>query len=353
MPAVPDAVEVVVVGAGQAGLSISYELTRAGIEHVALERGQVGQTWLSRWDSFCLVIPNWTIKLPGGDYQGDDPDQFMPRDEIVAYLARYAASFGVPVHTGVEVHGVELAPEGGFRVRTSAGAVSARHVVLASGGYQRPHRPTAASAFPDSVVALDADGYTNPEALPPGPVLVVGSGQTGCQLAEELVESGRDVFLACGRAPWLPRRIGDRDLFAWMADTGIMDATVADLPDPSARLIATPLASGHDGGHDLHYRTLQASGVTLLGHLIGVDDNTARFASDLAESVTFGDARYAEVCTLIREWCAACRATRPPAAPALRRTRPGAARARKPGSGDFHHGVPPGLRELGPGPGGL
>jgi putative flavoprotein involved in K+ transport len=145
-------------------------------------------------------------------------------------------------------------------------------------------------------------------------VLVVGSGQTGCQLAEELVEAGRDVFLACGRAPWLPRRIGDRDLFAWMADIGFMDATVADLPDPAARLIATPLASGHGGGHDLHYRTLQASGVTLLGHLVGLDDGTARFAPDLARSVTFGDARYAEVCTLIREWCAAHQ-TEPPDLP--------------------------------------
>ena len=112
----------------------------------------------------------------------------------------------------------------------------------------------------------------SPEALPDGRVLVVGSGQTGCQLAEELREAGRDTYLACGRAPWMPRRLGDRDMLAWVVETPVMEATVADLPSPMARLTANLQTSGSRGGHDLHYRTLQALGVKFLGHFIGCED---------------------------------------------------------------------------------
>jgi putative flavoprotein involved in K+ transport len=300
-----EAVEVAVVGAGQAGLSLSHELDHAGVEHLVLERGRVGETWRGRWDSFCLVIPNWTVQLPGGHYRGDEPDGFMPRDEIVGHLVGYADSFRAPVREGVDISALRPNDDGDFVLSTTSGDIRARHVVLASGGYQKAHRPPSADQLPASLHVIDTEGYTNPDALPPGKVLVIGSGQTGCQLAEDLVEAGRDVFLACGRAPWIPRRLDDRDTVAWITETPFLEGTLADLPSPLARLGANPQASGRYGGHDLHYRTLQASGVNLLGHFAGAEDGVARFAPDLADSVAFGDARYADLCELIRKTCAA------------------------------------------------
>jgi putative flavoprotein involved in K+ transport len=306
--------DVAIVGAGQAGLSLSHELTAAGVEHVVLDRGRIGETWRGRWDSFCLVIPNWTVQLPGGQYHGDDPDGFMPKNEIVSHLVGYAKSFDAPVREGVSVTRLEPGEDGAFVLRTSSGDMRARHVVLASGGYQKPHRPPAAAELPASVHAIDAEAYVNPGALPAGKVLIVGSGQTGCQLAEEILESGRDVSLACGRAPWIPRRLEGRDTIAWINDTPYFEVKLSDLPNPQARLLANPQMSGRKNGHDLNFRTLQAQGVRLLGHFTGVADGRAHFASDLAESVAFGDARYADVSELIRKTCAA-RSVRPPEMP--------------------------------------
>jgi len=306
--------DVVIVGAGQAGLSLSHELAAASVEHVVLERGRVGETWRGRWDSFCLVIPNWTVQLPGGHYRGDDPDGFMPKNEIVSHLVGYAESFDAPVREAVTVTSLEPGENGAFLLRTSLGDIRARDVVLASGGYQKPHRPQAAAELPASVHAIDAEAYVNPAGLPAGKVLIVGSGQTGCQLAEEIFESGRDVSLACGRAPWIPRRLDGRDTIAWINDTPYFDVRLTDLPSPQARLLANPQMSGRLGGHDLNFRTLQAQGVQLLGHFIGVADGRAHFARDLAQSVAFGDTRYADVCELIRKTCAAG-SVRPPEMP--------------------------------------
>jgi pyridine nucleotide-disulfide oxidoreductase len=301
---VDEHIDVVVVGAGSAGLAVSHELASDGIAHIVLERGRTGQTWRDRWDSFCLVTPNWTVRLPGGEYDGPEPDGYMARAELVAHLERYAAQSGSPVREGVDVSAMDGAPNGGLRLRTSAGDIEPAAVVLATGAYQRPHRPGAAASLPAGLRQLDAEGYTNPDALPSGAVLVVGSGQTGCQLAEEIHEAGRDVFLACGRAPWAPRRFNGRDLLAWMADTPFFETTLAELPSPQARLVANVQATGHGGGHDLHYRVLQAAGVNLLGHFQGADGPRASFAGDLAESVAFGDARYNDLRALINGTCA-------------------------------------------------
>ena len=183
-------IPVIIVGAGQAGLATSRELTKAGVEHVVLERDRIGETWRGRWDSFCLVTPNWSVQLPDGHYDGPDPDGFMPRDEIVSYLERYAA--GAPVQENVSVDSIE-ALDGGFVLDTSSGELRARSVVLATGAYQRPHRPAAADTLPADLFQIDVDEYRNEQALPAGRVLVIGSGQSGCQIAEELHEAGRDV----------------------------------------------------------------------------------------------------------------------------------------------------------------
>ena len=297
----PERIEVVIVGAGQAGLAVSRELTEAGIAHVVLERGRVGQTWRGRWDSFCLVTPNWFLQLPGYPYEGDDPDAFMLRDEVVAYLERYAAGFEAPVREGIEVTALSSGPDGGFLLETSAGEIMAGTVVLSTGAYQRPHRPAGAATLPEDLHQIDVEDYRNPAELPSGPVLVVGSGQSGCQIAEELHRAGREVFLACGRASWFPRRLGDRDLAWWGLETGFLDAPLSSLPSPAARLAANVQASGVGGGHDLHYRTLQKMGVTLLGHFLGAEGRHAHFAPDLGESVAWGDERHAQLMDLVRK----------------------------------------------------
>jgi putative flavoprotein involved in K+ transport len=294
--------DVVVIGAGQAGLSVSHELSAAGVDHVVLERGRVGETWRGRWDTFCLVTPNWTVRLPGGAYAGDDPDGFMPRDAIVAHLESYARSFEAPVRERVAVTALHRIDDG-FALSTSEGEMRSTTVVATTGAYQKAHRPAAAATLPRGLYTVDAESYRNAAALPPGKVLVVGSGQTGCQIAEELFEAGRDVFLACGRAPWITRRLGGRDLLAWLFETPFFEQAFRDLPSPQARLAANPQATGHGGGRDLHYRTLQRLGVHLVGHFIGADSTRLQFADDLAESVAFGDARYADICLLIRRTC--------------------------------------------------
>jgi putative flavoprotein involved in K+ transport len=291
---------VVVIGGGQAGLATSHELSRAGVEHVVLERDRIGATWRNRWDSFCLVTPNWSVKLPGGEYDGDDPDGYMLKDEIVAHLERYAGSFSAPIREGVPVWSVAPADDG-FLLDTSDGELRAAAVVVATGTYRTPYRPAGAATIPPDILQLDVDAYRNPSALPAGKVLIVGSGQSGCQVAEELHEAGRDVFLSCGRAPGLTRRIGDRDIVWWAAETGFLDAAVGSLPSPMARLEANILATGHGGGHDLNFRTLRRDGVTLLGRFLGVDGRTARFAPDLGESLAWGDDRYHRFMELVRK----------------------------------------------------
>jgi len=305
---------VVIVGAGQAGLAVSHELTALGVEHTVLERGRVASTWRGRWDSFCLVTPNWTVQLPGGRYDGADPHGYMPRDDIVAHLERYARSFSAPVREGVEVRSIKRGPEpasDGFILGTSEGEIRTRTVVLTTGAYQKPHRPRGADDFPGRVQVIDAEHYRNAEALAQGAVLIVGSGQTGCQLAEELHEAGRDVYLACGRAPWVPRRLGDHDITHWIEATGFFDQPRAALPSPQARLVANQQVTGHGGGHDLNYRVLRAMGVTLLGRFQGVSGGRVMFADDLAQSVAFGDARYTAFRKLVMDTCATTGITPP------------------------------------------
>ena len=301
-----------VVGGGPAGLAASRELMRREVEHAVLERGRIGQTWRDRWDSFCLVTPNWSVQLPDGHYAGADPDGFMPRDEFVQHLEDYATSFDAPVREGVEVRSLTARPGAGFALDTSAGDLQADAVLVATGGYQRPYRPAAAAPLPGDLLQIDVEGFTNEQALPSGRVLIVGSGQSGCQIAEELHEAGRDVVLACGRAPWAPRRIGGRDVVWWALETGFLDAPVESLPEPAARLTANVLTSGHRGGHDLHLRTLAALGVTLTGRFLGVEGRHAVFAPDLVESVAWGDERFRQLAGLIRR-TAAERGLEPPA----------------------------------------
>jgi putative flavoprotein involved in K+ transport len=298
-------VDVAIIGGGQAGLATSWYLTQAGVEHVVLEAGRVAETWRSRrWDSFCLVTPNWGVRLPGMNYAGPDPDGFMSLAELIGYFHGWADSFKAPVQENTRVSALEK--EGGdFVLKLPGNALRARTVVVASGAFQRAHRPAGGEKLPKSVHQVLAEDYRNPGKLPPGAVLIVGSGQTGCQLAEELQDAGRAVFLACGRAPWTPRQIEGRDWIWWTRVSGWMERTPDKLPSPAARLIANPQATGHGGGRDMHYRTLHARGIELLGRFAGADDSKIYFADDLAASVDFGDARLKDMLKAFDAHCSA------------------------------------------------
>jgi putative flavoprotein involved in K+ transport len=277
----------VIVGAGQAGLALSYHLSGAGHEHVLLEGGRVGQSWHDRWDSLTLLSPNWMNRLPGGAAH-DDPNGFLQRTEVIAYLEAYAESFDAPIVTGVDVTLIERYG-GGFRVTTTDGEWVARSVVLATGDAAAPYVPFAA---PPSVVALHAADYRRPESLPDGPVLVVGAGATGQQLALELRRAGRDVVLAVGRHSRSPRSYRGRDIFEWLDLLGDFDRTVDEVPDLEAakRVPLFPL-SGSDGGEDLGLDRLAAEGVTLTGRLVRFDGTRAVFGDGLADDIARADAR--------------------------------------------------------------
>lgn len=287
--------DVVIVGAGQAGLAVSHELGATGINHVILERGRIGEAWRRRWDSFCFVTPNWTVRLPGHTYKGPDPDGFMPRDEIVGMLEKYASGFEAPVRERVAVVAVEAPSAGEFVLRTTAEDIRSRALVLATGAFQNAYRPPVFETLPPGLLRLDSDQYRNERSLPPGRVFIIGSGQSGAQIAEELRDAGREVVLSCGKAPWVPRRLAGRDIVWWLLEAGFFDQPVEALPSPAARLGANPLVTGHGGGRNLNLRTLRAKGVTLTGRFLGAQDNVARFAPDLGASVAAGDQGYRDL----------------------------------------------------------
>jgi putative flavoprotein involved in K+ transport len=284
-------VDVVIVGGGQAGLAMSYCLTEQGRPHVVLEQDRIAESWRSRrWDSLRLIAPNWSLRLPGFTYAGADPDGFMGKDEVVTHLEAYAHSFGTPIREGVRVTGVAHDPAGrGFRVQTQTEAYDTSQVVLATGALQQPNIPSCAADLPPGVVQIVASAYRTARQLPPGGVLVVGSGETGCQTAEELVHDGRPVYLCFGRSWWMPRRYRGRDVAAWMRPLGWFDRTVSDLP-PGVRTGQTnPQLTGGDGGHDINANTLARQGVRLLGRLQAVRDGTVELGDDLAANLAWGD----------------------------------------------------------------
>ena len=289
----PEQVEAVVIGGGQAGLAISYYLTQQGRTHVVLEQAsQIAPAWRhGRWDSFTLVTPNWTVRLPGFPYQGSDPDGFMPRADVVRHLEQYAASFQAPVRYGVQVTAVDPVRDGqGYRVSTADGApYVAATVVVATGSFQFPKPSPFSGALPPETLQLHSSHYRNPSALPPGAVLVVGSADSGCQIAEELNESGRRVYLCVGRAVRRPRRYRGKDVMFWGVTRGTAEQTADQLPSPSARFAANAQLSGKYGGHTLNLHQLARDGVTLLGRLMGVDSDRIALAPDLQENLANAD----------------------------------------------------------------
>ncbi|MBF8289864.1 MAG: dependent oxidoreductase [Chloroflexi bacterium] len=290
------------IGAGQAGLTMSWFLQRAGRDHVVLERrSTLGGGWQDRWDEFRLVSPNWTASFPGAPYDGKDTDGFMPRDELIHRVAGYARTIGAPVVLEAGVDRLRPAADEGFLVETTRGPITAREVIVAAGGFHVPHVPPVASGLPNEVLSLHSHHYRRADDLPPGAVLVVGSGQSGVQLVEELKAAGRDVFLSVGSAGRAPRRYRGRDLFFWLWSLGERGAqfgtalpSVDKLPDPRRRLAGNPHLSGHAGGHETNLREMGRSGVTLLGRVMSIDGGRIEFGDDLRPNLAAADRFFAE-----------------------------------------------------------
>lgn len=284
---------VIVVGAGQAGLSLSHHLVAADTDHLVIERDTVAHEWRDgRWDAFTLVTPNWQCRLPGYPYDGPDPDGFMRRDEVHAWVRRYAGTFDAPVAEGVAVTRLASRPDGGFTVTTTAGTVTADAVVAAVGGYHVPVVPPWADRLPERVTQVHSHEYRSADLLPDGPVLVVGTGQSGTQIAEDLLLAGREVHLAAGRAPRVARRYRGKDCMTWLAEMGVYDVPVA-ARGLAKRESTNHYVTGRDGGRDIDLRDFARRGMRLYGRATGVlddgPDGTLTFAPTLAHDLDHAD----------------------------------------------------------------
>jgi putative flavoprotein involved in K+ transport len=282
---------VIVIGGGQAGLSMSWYLKDLGIEHLVLEKHRAGHAWRSeRWDSFCLVTPNWQCQLPGYPYAGGDPHGFMLRHEIIDYFDGFIASFSPPLREGVTVQNVRGNAQRGFTLDTSEGRYSADQVVIAAGGYQIPVIPRCAERLGTDIVQINAAIYRNPRSLPEGAVLVVGSGQSGAQIAEDLHLAGRRVHLCVGDAPRVARRHRGKDVVEWLHLMGYYDLPVHEHPlREGVRDKTNHYVTGRDGGRDIDLRQRANEGMELYGRLLDVADDKLFFETDLGRCLDQAD----------------------------------------------------------------
>lgn len=285
--------EVLVIGAGQAGVAASEHLTREGIAHLVLERGRIAERWRTgRWDSLRANGPAWHDRFPGMEFSCS-PEAFAPKDEVADYFADYAKMLNAPVRCGVEVTGITRNPgRAGFTAQTSAGLIEADYVIAATGAFQVPVIPPVIPADPGLTQIHSAD-YRNPSQLPPGAVLVVGAGSSGVQIAEELLSAGRDVWLSVGPHGRPPRRYRGRDNVWWLGVLNKWDAEAT----PGDEHVTIAVTGAH-GGYTIDFRELAARGLHLVGRTESFADGKLRFADDLARNIRKGDADYL---TVLRE----------------------------------------------------
>lgn len=287
----PQHLPVIVIGGGQAGLSVSWHLKQRGIEHLVIEKHRVGHAWRTeRWDSFCLVTPNWQCRLPGFPYAGTDTQGFMLREDIVNYVEAYARSFAPPLIEGVTV--TRLARPGRvYEVETTQGHYTADQVVLAVGGYHTANIPRLAERLPPEMVQLHSSSYRNADALPPGAVLVVGTGQSGCQIAEDLHLAGRTVHLCVGSAPRSPRMYRGKDVVEWLESMGYYDMPIHEHPQRErVRQKANHYMTGRDGGREIDLRKFASEGMRLHGRLKDMQGTRLMFGDDLRRNLDSADA---------------------------------------------------------------
>ncbi len=285
--------DVVVIGAGQAGLATSYHLKRHDVPHVVLERGKPGHTWSTqRWDTFMLNTMNRFTSMPGMDLNSSNPDAFESAEALVGHFRDFVAANSLPVRENSDVQAVTWsASDGCFEVDVtdSSEPLTSRAVVVASGSQNFPKVPILSNHLPDGITSMHAADYRNPAALPTGAVLVVGSAQTGVQVTEDLLAAGRDVYLSTSKVGRVPRRYRGQDITHWFEETGFYAHSPADLENPAEMTMVQPQVSGTDGGHTVSLQGLASRGVRLLGRLEMVEDGIAQFRDNLGENIEFGD----------------------------------------------------------------
>jgi len=288
-PVPPLETDVLVVGAGQAGVAMSEHLGSRGVRHLVLERNRVAEQWRTgRWDSLAANGPVWHDRFPGMEFPDLEPGAFASKDQVAEYFAAYAERIGAPIRTGVEVTSVRRNEGGaGFRVETSDGPVDARYVVAATGAFQHPVIPPVVPAEA-GLHQIHSNSYRNPAQLPEGAVLVVGAGSSGVQIADEIQKSGRQVYLSVGPHDRPPRSYRGRDFVWWLGVLGKWDAAT---PPQGAKHV-TIAVSGANGGRTVDFRELAASGIRLVGRTTSFESGTMRFADDLRTNIENGDDNY-------------------------------------------------------------
>lgn len=280
-------VDTLVIGAGQAGVAMSEHLGKRGVSHLVLEKNRIAESWrTARWDSLVANGPVWHDRFPGMNFDDYQPDEFAPKEKVADYFVAYAEQIKAPIRCGVEVKSV-VKDGDVFRVQTSQGEIEAKNVVAATGAFQRPIIPTV---VPDEagIMQIHSHAYRNPGQLPEGAVLVVGAGSSGTQIADELLRSGKTVYLSIGPHDRPPRRYRGKDFVWWLGALGIWDLKV---PAPNTEHV-TIAVSGAYGGNTVDFRRLAARGMTLLGRAETFEDGKLRFAPDLAKNIALGDANY-------------------------------------------------------------
>jgi putative flavoprotein involved in K+ transport len=286
--------DTVIIGGGQAGLAMSYFLREQGREHIVVERRRLAERWRSeRWDSLYFQFPNWSFQMPGHPYDGDTPDGFSHYSGVIRYLEKYADAIEAPLRCGVDVASLTHDPATGrFRIVTPDSALEASRVVIATGPFQRPAIPKLASSLPADVFQVHSSRYRNPDALPPGAVLVVGSGGSGSQIAEELVQAGRRVFLTVNRHRRVPRNYRGHDALWWSGKLGRFEVTIDSLP--GRKPLPTILYTGVGGGHDMDVRRIGDDGAVLLGRFLDCSGTRLSFDASAPAHLAFADESCAE-----------------------------------------------------------
>ncbi|CAN0090020.1 unnamed protein product [Ectocarpus sp. 12 AP-2014] len=282
-------IDTLVVGGGQAGVAMSEHLSKQGVPHLVLERNRIAEAWRTRrWDSLMTNGPVWHDRFPGLEFDGLDPDAFAAKEQVAAYFEVYAKKINAPIRTGVDVKSVERNKNRpGFSVETSEGRMDVKRVVAATGPFQTPVIPPIVPAD-ESLTQIHSVEYRNPEQLPKGAVLVVGSGSSGVQIAEELMHSGKRVYLSVGPHNRPPRAYRGRDFCWWLGVLGEWDA---EKMKPGAEHV-TIAVSGADGGKTIDFRELAHQGMTLVGRTQAFKDGKVTFESDLADNLAAGDKNY-------------------------------------------------------------
>ena len=282
-------VDTLVVGAGQAGIAASEHLSNHGISHIILERDRIAEKWRSaRWDSLVANGPAWHDRFPSRDFDDPNYDAFISKEAVADYFVDYVEQIKAPVRCGVTVEHVQRMPDGGgFHIKTNAGDFEARHIIAATGPFQNPAIPPLVPA--DAPVhQMHSNEYRNPDQLPEGAVMVIGAGSSGAQIAEELMNAGRQVYLSVGAHDRPPRSYRGRDFVWWLGVLGKWDMQT---PGPGTEHV-TIAVSGANGGKTVDFRRFAASGMHLLGLTESYKDGTFLFAGDLADNIRNGDANH-------------------------------------------------------------